>query len=328
MLCLVTPALEDANNGNWQTAKRWAHLLSHDYQVQLTNVWPLPEGAQGALTGLAADVMVALHARRSAASIERFVSACPGRPLAVVLTGTDLYQDIGHDAKAQASLGHADRLIVLHEGAVQDVPEAFRGKALVCLQSTTARAALTKSSRLLRAVMVGHLRAVKAPETYFGAAKLLAGRSDILLDHIGAPLDAQLGAAAAALSFRLPTYRWLGPLPHEATRRRVQRAHVLVHPSLLEGGAHVVIEAICSGTAVLASRIPGNVGLLGADYGGYFEPGDAAGLAELLLRCRDDRAILEHLTTQCAARAPRFTASNERATLLGILSDLMETSHP
>jgi glycosyltransferase involved in cell wall biosynthesis len=62
---------------------------------------------------------------------------------------------------------------------------------------------------------------------------------------------------------RIPNYRWLGALPHESTRRRIQAAHVLVHSSRMEGGAHVVIEAVTSGTPVLASRIPGNLGLLG-----------------------------------------------------------------
>jgi glycosyltransferase involved in cell wall biosynthesis len=38
---------------------------------------------------------------------------------------------------------------------------------------------------------------------------------------------------------------------------------VLVHTSRMEGGAHVVIEALRSGTPVLASRIAGNLGLLG-----------------------------------------------------------------
>ncbi len=318
MLCLVTPALADANNGNWQTAKRWSQLLSNDYQVQLTGVWSSDDA------GAPADVMLALHARRSADSIERFALACPEKPLAVVLTGTDLYRDIAHDAQAQASLRYADRLIVLHEQAVQDVPAAVRHKAVVCLQSTTQRTRFVKTQQHLRAVMVGHLRAEKDPRTYFDAARLLADRPDILLDHIGSPLEPLLGEAASELSRQVPTYHWLGALSHEVTRRRMQRAHVLVHPSRMEGGAHVVMEAVCSGTPVLASCIPGNVGLLGTDYDGYFEPGDAAGLAVLLRRCGDDRAILAHLTTQCDARATLFTAAHERATLLNILSDLME----
>ena len=101
-----------------------------------------------------------------------------------------------------------------------------------------------------------------------------------------APLDGALGQAARDTATECPRYRWLGGLPHESTRRHIQRAHVLVHASRMEGGAHVVMEAVRCGTPVLASRIPGNVGMLGADYDGYFEPGDSAGLARLLRRCQ------------------------------------------
>ena len=38
--------------------------------------------------------MVALHARRSADSVRDFAEKAPGRGVAVVLTGTDLYRDL------------------------------------------------------------------------------------------------------------------------------------------------------------------------------------------------------------------------------------------
>ena len=267
--------------------------------------------------------MIALHARRSADSIERFARLAPGRPLIVALTGTDLYRDIATDVRAQASLRHADCLLVLHEGAVEDLPSEYRHKAVVCFQSTPARVPLAKPRAHLRALMVGHLRSEKSPRTYFEAARRLAARGDILLDHIGAALEPELGLEAQALARQLPTYRWLGELPHEATRRRIQSAHVLVHPSRMEGGAHAVMEAVRSGTPVLASRISGNVGMLGVDYAGYFELGDAMALADGLARCRDEPAILDHLAHQCAQRSPLFEPARERETLLNLLNDLL-----
>lgn len=315
-VCLVTPALAQANNGNWQTARRWAHMLAADYEVRLTRQW---DGAD-------ADVMLALHARRSADSIAAWSARRPRRPLAVVLTGTDLYRDIHVDPAALRSLAVADRLVVLHEGAPADVPAAHRARCVVCFQSCARRRPLAKTSRHLRALMVGHLRHEKSPQTYFEAAQRLAGRSDILLDHIGAALEPDLGRQALALAATRPGYRWLGALPHAATLSRIQRAHVLVHPSAMEGGAHVVMEAVRSGTPVLASRIAGNVGMLGRGYRGYFEPGDARGLARLLLRCRDEPAMLPALRAQCDMRAPLFEPARERATLRGLLADLLEMS--
>ena len=315
-LVIVTPALAAANNGNWQTARRWAQMLSGHYRVRLTDAW----------AGGDEDLMIALHARRSAASVQAWRAAQRG-PLLLVLTGTDLYRDIQHDAAAQQSLALADRLMVLNEMGLQSLPAALRHKASVCLQSTPQRQTRAKTTRHLRALMVGHLREEKSPQTYFEAARLLAARHDILLDHVGGGLDATLAAEAQTLMHSHPHYRWLGSLPHPATRARIQAAHVLVHASRMEGGAHVVTEAITSGTPVLASRIDGNLGLLGADYGGTFAWGDAEGLAALLQRCRDDAAMLPALQVQCAARAPLFLPNRERQTLLSLLADLQHKPH-
>jgi glycosyltransferase involved in cell wall biosynthesis len=153
---------------------------------------------------------------------------------------------------------------------------------------------------------------------------MLASRRDILLDHVGAALDPHLGLEAAELMRACPQYRWLGGLPHASARRRIQGAHVLVHPSRMEGGAHVVIEAVRSGTPVLASRIDGNVGLLGDTYAGYFPVGDAAGLASLLQRVRDEPLLLTRLQEQCAERAALFDAGREADCLRGVVRELLD----
>jgi glycosyltransferase involved in cell wall biosynthesis len=208
-------------------------------------------------------------------------------------------------------------------------------KARVIYQSTSMRAPLSKSASRLRAVMVGHLRAVKSPATLFEAALLLRERPDIRIDHIGKAEEPAWAERAGATAAQCPGYRWLGPLPHWQARQAIQRAHVLVHTSAAEGGAHVIMEAVCSGTPVLASRIPGNVGMLGPDYQGYFEHGDAPALADLLLRCREGQAhpandpappLLERLHAQCSLRAPLFAPEAERAALLQLLQELRNPS--
>jgi putative glycosyltransferase (TIGR04348 family) len=312
-LVIVTPALAAANNGNWQTAWRWARLLRPAYRVRLTDRW---NGGDEAL-------MIALHARRSAAAIEAWRAAHPARPLVLVLTGTDLYRDIDVDAQARRSLWLADALVVLNELGTTRLPEALRGKARVVLQSCAARVPARRATRHLRALMVGHLRDEKDPRTYWRAAQRLAARHDIHLDHIGDALDPVLGAEAAALAARQPRFRWLGGLPHETVRRRIQAAHVLVHASRMEGGAHVVIEAIRSGTPVLASRIDGNLGLLGRDYEGVFEPGDDAALAALLARARDDPDMLPSLAARLAPRSALFSPAAEQAALHQLVGPLM-----
>ncbi len=312
-LVIVTPALAAANNGNWQTAHRWARMLQPAYRVGLTDRW----------SGGDESLMIALHARRSAASIQAWRAAQAHRPLMLVLTGTDLYRDIDNDAQAQHSLALADALVVLNEMGPQRLPEDMRDKAHIILQSCTKRAPMHRTDRHLRALMVGHLRNEKDPRTYWRAAQRLAPRTDLLFDHIGDALDPGLGTEAKALAHAHPRFRWLGGLPHGTVRRRIQAAHVLVHASRMEGGAHVVIEAIRSGTPVVASRIDGNLGLLGKDYEGLFEPGDDAALAALLASARDDPSILPRMSGQLAKRSALFEPEAERAALHHLVGSLL-----
>ncbi len=319
---IISPALASANNGNWQTAWRWSRMLHPEFHTTIAQEW----------NGEPFDVLLALHAKRSAGAIARWAQArgaaadAPG--LGVVLTGTDLYRDILTDTSAQASLVYARRLLVLQDRAPDALPQALRAKARVIFQSVTPRKSLSKTQRHLRAVMVGHLRDEKFPQTLFAAARLLKHRPDIFIDHIGEALDADLGEQAQACAAECPQYRWLGGLSHTATRRRIQSAHMLVHTSRMEGGAHVVMEAACSGTPVLASRIAGNIGMLGADYEGYFELGDAQALPNALLRCRAAAHVTNpfynQLQAQCAQRAPLFTPASEQAALLQLVRGLLQ----
>lgn len=322
-LVIVTPALADANNGNWQTAWRWGRFLAPLYPTRLVKAWPDAQAncAEGD------DAMIALHARRSADSIAAWHARHGGGRLALVLTGTDLHRDIDADPAAQRSLALAGRLVVLHELGIERLPAALRGKARVIVQSAPARKTPARPKTRLTALMVGHLREEKSPETLFAAARLLQGRHDIRIDHIGAALDPALGREAERTMAACPNYRWLGGLPHAETRRRIQRAHVLVHPSRMEGGAHVVIEAVVSGTPVLASRIDGNVSLLGNDYAGYFPWQDAAALSSLLAECRatqaDPAGLLARFAAQAAGRAPLFAPERERDAVRQLALELL-----
>lgn len=317
---IVSPCLREANNGNWQTAHRWQQHLASAFRTRIVNNWP-DAGAEND------QVMLALHARRSADSIAAWQASRTAKTLALVLTGTDLYHDIHHDPVARHSLALAGRLVVLQACAPAVLPEEYRSKTRVIFQSTAARQVLEKSPNRLRILMVGHLRSEKSPETLFAAARLLAKHPDIYIDHIGDALDPKLGNVSRETMRANPRYRWLGGLPHEDVRRRIQRAHLLIHPSKIEGGAHVVMEAIVSGTPVLASHIDGNVGMLGADYAGYFPWGDAAALAALVLRCQaraSNDPLLAMLTEQCRQRAPLFEPATERAALHQLVHELLE----
>ena len=345
-VCIVSPALAAANNGNWQTAARWQRFLAPVASVTIATAWD----------GAPVDALIALHARRSADSIARFAAAHADAPVALVLTGTDLYRDLDSDASARHSLECASHVVVLQDEGLERLPPAARAKARSIVQSASTLMRDDAAHGQITFVAVGHLRDEKDPLTLMRAARLLAAggpapataansalaataadpalavtaataataaAAAIRIVHIGGALDAALGEAAERTMQACPHYRWLGNLPHAAARRWIARSQALVHMSRMEGGANVVIEAVRSGVPVLASRIDGNVGLLGRDYAGFFEAGDAQALATLMQRFAAGPAFAAHLRAQCALREPGFAPAAERAAVRALLADML-----
>jgi putative glycosyltransferase (TIGR04348 family) len=321
---IISPATAAANNGNWHTAWRWSQMLTPHFDVTIAQTWK----------GEPFDVMLALHARRSADSIACWAQtlgvASDAKGLGVVLTGTDLYRDIQTDTAAQASLRYAEQLVVLQECGADALPEALHSKTRVIFQSMAVQEVMPKPTDMLRVVMVGHLRDEKSPQTLMAAARLLQAHTGIAIEHIGDALDPTLGALARNCMDDCPQYRWLGGLTHADTLQKIAQAHVLVHTSRMEGGAHAILEAVCSDTPVLASRIPGNVGMLGTDYGGYFALDDAQGLADLLLRCHAElnhaNGLHAQLLKQCTLRTPLFSPAAEQAAVRALVHDLLHAN--
>jgi putative glycosyltransferase (TIGR04348 family) len=313
-LCIVTPAFASANNGNWHTAARWQQFLSPVAQVDVDQAWHEQD----------AHALIALHARRSAESIARFHARYPRRPLALVLTGTDLYGDLqAGDAAARHSIECASHLVVLQDEALQILPQAWRPRARVVVQSAPRLVRRDGARRSFDFVAAGHLRAVKDPLTLMRAARELPAELGVRVLHIGGALDEALGREAQRTMAECPHYRWLGGLPPGATRRWIARARALVHMSLMEGGANVVIEAVRSEVPVLASCIDGNVGLLGREYAGYFEAGDATALAALMRRFQGDADFAARLRGQCMARSARFAPQVEADAVRTLLADML-----
>ena len=309
----MTPGTRSANNGNWRTAARWAGMLRSRYGIILQTQWDATP----------ADAMVALHAKRSADSVASYRQAHPRNPIAVVLTGTDLYRDLPGNPEARRSLDLADRIVTLQEDALRLLEAGWRRKARVIFQSARSLAKRRKASDRVHCVMVGHLRVEKDPATLFAAIARLPGELPITIRHIGAPLDPALADAARKLAERDSRYRYSGALPHGLTRAAIAAAHLVVHPSRMEGGANVIVEAVTAGTAVIASRVSGNVGMLGEDYPGYFEVGDAGGLAAGLARACRDRAYLASLGAACARRKAFFDPRNEKKAVNALVAEML-----
>lgn len=307
----MTPGTRDANNGNWRTAARWAAMLRDRYRVIVQTVWDDSR----------ADAMIALHAGRSAESIARFRERSPR--LAVVLTGTDLYRDLDKGPAVARSLDAAQRIVVLQEDAWRRLTPEWRRKSEVVFQSARALHHRTRRSGVLECVAVGHLRDEKDPLTLLRAIEALPPAVPVRVRHVGAALDERLGAAARALASRDPRYRYVGPLSHGLTRSALASADVLLHPSIMEGGANVIVEAITADTPVIASRISGNVGMLGKGYAGYFPVGDGEALARLLKRALGEPAFLAGLRAACRQRKPLFHPRAETRAVRALAARLL-----
>ena len=91
---------------------------------------------------------------------------------------------------------------------------------------------------------------------------------------------------------------------------------------MYEGGANVISEAAVAGLPILASRMDGNVGLLGADYPGYFPVGNTRALASLLRRIESDPSFVRQLTKAVSRRAALFKPARELAAWRRLLESM------
>jgi putative glycosyltransferase (TIGR04348 family) len=314
-LVIVTPARAGTQHGNRATALRWAaHFRALGHRVAIQVKWD----------GQTRDAMIALHARRSQASIVAWKKAHPSRPLVLVLTGTDLYRDIRIDAAARASLELADRLVVLQAKGLDELQSAQRAKATVIHQSVRAPRRQEPPRGHFLITIIGHLRDEKDP---FCAARALAhlDKTDrIRIVHLGKAMSTADAREARARMRADPRYRWAGELPHAQAMRWLARSHAMIISSRMEGGAHVVSEAIAIGIPVIASDIPGNVGLLGDDYPGYYGPGNERALAALLMRAQGDARFLPLLARRVKARQALVKPAAERRALRTLIAGLQD----
>lgn len=312
-IILVTPAPANIHTGNRTTADRWACLLKElGNEVRVAQEW----------NGEECDLLIALHARRSFSSMQRFRDAHASAPLILALTGTDVYGGL-ESAEAKRSLELATRIVVLQELAAEAVPENARGKVRVIYQSAEPPSTLPpREERCFQVCVLTHLRSVKDPLRAAYAVRDLPASSRIAVKHAGAALEPDFEKEVETEQRTNPRYRWLGALTREEAMDLLARSHLLALTSKLEGGANVVSEAIAVGTPVISSLIPGSVGILGKDYPGYFPVGDSTALREMLKRAESDDCFYRDLQQQVARLKPLVSPVRERKTWQALLNEL------
>lgn len=312
---VVTPAGPDARNGNRVTAMRWARILRQlGHRIDVATKYG----------GESCDVLVAVHAWRSADSIDRFKDTFPEKPLVVLLAGTDVY-DFQHREPevTSSSMARADRLVGLHDRVHRDIPSEFADKLHIIHQSCPPfpgpRQPVTRTFRIC---VVANLRGVKDPLRAAIAARHVPDSSKLQVIHLGQAESEDWRAAAEEEMRQNSRYCWRGAATQAQVRRCFSNSHAMVISSINEGGANVVSEAIVRGLPVLASDMSGNRGLLGEDYEGYFPVQDEEALSKLLLRAESEPEFLDRLAGSLLRGAKRFDELTERENWRQLLEGL------
>ena len=317
---IVTPASAGSTHGNRITAVRWAGILKQlGHRVIITQSYD----------GKPTDLLVALHARRSYRSIKRFHQNHPSLPIVVALTGTDVYRDLKTDPRVMESLEIASSIVALQPKALEQLKRNVRTKARVIYQSVEKRKKTQpRSANHFDVCVIAHLRAVKDPFRAALAARFLPPSSRIRILQIGKAMTDSMRRRAQAEAVRNPRYRWLGELSKSRAESYLVSRQLCVLSSRMEGGANVLSEAIVAGVPVLASRIDGNIGILGDDYPGLFDVGDTRGLAKLLQRAETDVKFVNELRSRTKRLAFLFDPERETQAWAELINELKNRNNP
>ena len=275
--------------------------------------------------GTICDLLLAMHAYRCADAVIQFTQRHPDKHSILALTGTDIYHDVPRSAKAREAMRLADRLVTFEPLSVEQVPAELRSKVRMIHQAAERSPDIPPLDRNAFVVaVVGHLRDVKDPLRAAMASRKLPKTSRIRVVQAGDSDDGgqDLVHRARTEALKNPRYRYLGSIPRWKVRQLIASSHLLVISSKIEGGANVIAEASVDYVPMLATSIPGNVGVLGEDFPGYFAPGDTKALTELMHRAETNPDFYQALKTRSALLARQFRPEKERAAWVKLLREV------
>jgi len=314
-ILIVTPAERGSQKGNRISAERWAKMLrqlGHSVKISTT----LSTGSH--------DLLIALHAVHSAAAVREFRARFPERPIILMLTGTDLNRESGPSREMVHSLRLADRVVLLEPEGARKLNKKVRDKSIVIYQSATPiQHRPSPLKRHFEVTVLGHLRKVKDPFRTAKAARLLPEDSRIRVAHFGSALSGSMQREAEKETATNPRYRWHGLVTHGVAMRRLARSRLTVLSSYHEGGPSVISEAIVNNVPILSSRMGASIGMLGADFPGFFECGDEVTLAKLMYRAEVDSRFYKRLLRAGKKRKGLFTPRKEQDCLRNLLKELV-----
>ena len=313
---IATPVRADSSRGNGVTARRWRTLLAdlgHDVEIV----------AGGRTPDRQSDMLIALHARKSAPEARAYRESYPDKKIVLAMTGTDLYEDLPTSPEALSTIEVADRIVVLQPLAAERLPSQARDRVRVIFQSvSSAPGSPPPRGPGCPICVLAHLREVKDPLCAARASALLPPASRVQVTLAGGVQSEEWERRVTVAQADNPRFIWVGEKTAAQSAALLAGSVAIVVSSEMEGGANVVSEAVVRGVAVLATRIDGNVGLLGSDYEGYFPVGDEHALAELMTRIESEPKFLGRLEAHLLGLRSQFEPARERQAWVELLAEL------
>jgi glycosyltransferase involved in cell wall biosynthesis len=342
---ILTPFGQESGMGNWRTASRYAQMLrASGINASVFE----PSAADDALVSSGQrTVAVVLNAYRSADQVSLCVRG--GIPVMVVMTGTDLYGNLRPSNAGQPDYRIAEQamesaalILALQSEAAAEIQArwpALADRVHTLVQTSPPRRPhapeVTSHSKTVRFMIAAHFREEKDPRTAFmgfheafpeGWGQRADGRRvPVRLIHVGGYRDKTLAQEMMRLSERYPGILIEGPRTHAETMRQMTHVHCLLQPSVSEGGALVIAEAVACRLPIIASDIPAHRSQLGSDYPALFPVRDTEKLATLMRRFIADPGLVASIHgLHPRLQATLATPTHERDELVRLVRRLAE----
>lgn len=183
------------------------------------------------------------------------------------------------------------------------------------VQATSSGSDDTQANSLPIILSVGSLRHIKGHDVLIEAVRVLRSTQPGLRFHVviagDGPLRQEYEQRAADLPVSIVGFQ-------DNTEQLYNAADIYCQPSRSEGMPNSIIEAMCCGLPVVASRVGGVVELVRTENGRLFPPGDSQGLARHLAEMLANRQSWPAMCHASLALSRRFSADNMVEGYLGL----------
>ena len=222
------------------------------------------------------------------------------------------------------------RFVVVSESTKQELVEKGIPEANIDIVYNAVDHKMYKPSEKPKPVgpligYVGRIKRYKKIDYLLGALKIVLERmpgARLMLAGSGDYLPSLVALAARLrISDRV---EFMGFVSEEAKIEMLQRAHVVVNPSIKEGWGVTVIEANACGTPVIASDVPGLRDAVVDGKTGFLVPfGDVEGFAGRMLEVLENDELRKRLSEAAIAHAGRFNWDDSAEALLKIMNQVI-----